>query len=117
MAPQAGAVTPVGQVTVHVTVWSVVPFTKALDVWVVLVITLAVVGETATVMVFVALLPPHPTTPNTSATLSNNKYFNRIMPVLPRPLDLRSVIGDLLLAPGPLSRLTFCSWLVVHPRA
>src|SRR6202171_6298076 len=85
MVPQAGAVTPVGQVTVHVAVWSLDPETKALNGWVVLVITLAVVGEIAMVMdVAVVPPPPQPKAPNPSARVKIKQNFHGLMPVLPQ---------------------------------
>src|ERR1700676_925150 len=85
MVPQAGAVTPVGQVTVHVAVWSLDPETKALNGWVVLVITLAVVGEIAMVMVVAAVPPPpQPRAPNPSARVKIKQNFHGLMPVLPQ---------------------------------
>src|ERR1700694_1632547 len=91
MVPQAGAVTPVGQVTVHVAVWSLDPETKALNGWVVLVITLAVVGEIAMVMVVAAVPPPpQPRAPNPSARVKIKQNFHGLMPVLPQKLVNRS---------------------------
>src|ERR1700680_1320844 len=84
MVPQAGAVTPVGQVTVHVSVWSVDPLTKAVKGWVVLVITLAAVGEIVMVTVVAALPPPQPRAPNPSPRVNIEQSFHRLMPVLPQ---------------------------------
>jgi hypothetical protein len=92
MVPQAGAVTPVGQVTLHVTAVSVVPVTNGVNVWVVLVITLAVVGEIVKEIVDVAP-PPQPSTPTPSARANIEQNFHRLMPVLPRTPNIRSIIG------------------------
>src|SRR4029077_15921773 len=100
MVPQAGAVTPVGQVTVHVAAWSLDPVTKALNVWVVLVITLATVGEIAMLMVDAALPPPQPSAPSPSTRINIVKNFHRLMPVLPRTLNVRSTFGPLFVFPS-----------------
>ena len=93
MVPQAGAVTPVGQVTVHVAVWSLDPVTKALNVWVVLVITLVTEGEIVKEIVDEAPPLPQPKTPDPSARIKIEQNFHRLMPVLPRTLNIRSAIG------------------------
>src|ERR1700682_2147156 len=101
MVPQAGAVTPVGQVTVHVAVWSLDPETKALNGWVVLVITLAVVGEIAMVMdVAVVPPPPQPKAPNPSARVKIKQNFHGLMPVLPQ--KTRQSIEQQTLPSGPV---------------
>jgi len=93
MVPQAGAVTPVGQVTVHVTAVSVVPVTNGVNTWGVLVITLAVGGEIVKEIVDEAAPPPQPSTLNPSARIKIEKNFHRLMPILPRTLNIRSAIG------------------------
>src|SRR6202022_3366816 len=91
MVPQAGAVTPVGQVTVHVAAWSLDPVTKALNACVVLVITLAVVGEIAMVMDVAGVPPPpQPRAPSPSARIKIKQNFHGLMPVLPQKLVNRS---------------------------
>src|ERR1700730_12480492 len=101
MVPQAGAVTPVGQVTVHVAAWSLDPVTKALNGWVVLVITLAIVGEIAMEMVDAALPPPpQPSAPNPRARVNIVKSFRRLMPVLPRTLNMRATFGPRFVSPS-----------------
>src|SRR5258708_40025392 len=99
MVPQAGAVTPVGQVTAHVAAWSLDPVTKTLNGWVVLVITRAVEGEIAMEMaVDAALPPPQPRAPSPRAKVKIEQSFHRLMPVLPRKLNIRSTIDPRLVS-------------------
>src|SRR6266853_3264923 len=98
MVPQAGAVTPVGQVTVQVATWSVEPVTKSLNVCVVFVITLAVEGETAMVMVVAVLPPPQPKAPHPSARVKIEQNFHHLMRVLPGTPNIRSPIGPRIVA-------------------
>jgi hypothetical protein len=102
MVPQAGAVTPVGQVTVHVTTVSVDPVTKEANSWVVLVITLTDVGEIAKVTVDegVPPPPPQPSAPSASARTIVEQSFHRLIPVLPRKLDVRSSSTGFSLCPS-----------------
>src|ERR1700730_7024141 len=102
MVPQAGAVTPVGQVTVQVAVWSLDPVTKALNVWVVLVITLATVGEIAMLMEDAAVPPPQPRAPNPSTRVNIVKNFHRLMPVLPRTPNIRATFGPRFVSPSKI---------------
>src|SRR5690242_19023296 len=112
MVPQAGAVTPVGQVTLQVAFWLLDPLTKGVNVWVVPVTTLAVVGEIDMVMVD-AVPPPHPTAPSSSATIIIQQYFHRLMPVLQRPSNIRSATEPCRdFAPEILSR---CKVSAPHP--
>src|SRR6266478_1661640 len=104
MVPQAGAVTPVGQVTAQVAVWSLDPVTKTLNAWVVFVITLAVAGEIAMAMDVAVLLLPQPTAPSPSARVKIEQSFHRLMPVLPRKLDIRSTIGPRLVSVSKSAR-------------
>src|SRR5260370_33536090 len=99
MAPQAGAVTRVGQVTAHVAAWSLDRVTKTLNGWVVWVITLPVEGEIAMEMaVDAALPPPQPRAPSPSARVKIEQSFHRLMPVLPRKLNIRSTIDPRLVS-------------------
>jgi len=60
---------------------------------VVLVITLADVGEIVKEIVDEAPPPPQPKTPDPSARIKSEQNFHRLMPVLPRKLNIRSAIG------------------------
>jgi|SRR5882672_5721726 len=108
MVPQAGAVTPVGQVTVHVTAVSVVPVTNGVNVWVVLVITLAVVGEIVKEIVDEAPPLPQPKTPDPSARIKIEQNFHRLMPVLPRKLNIQSAIGPRFVSASKITAIHRC---------
>ena len=81
MVPQAGAVTPVAQVNVHVTVVLVLPVTLEENCWVVFVITLAVVVVIVSMTPEVVLLP-QPATPSAIASVMIELNFQRFIPVL-----------------------------------
>jgi hypothetical protein len=82
MVPQAGAVTPVGQVMVQVTVVLLFPVIRPENCCVRFVITLAVVGVIVIVTV-VLELDPQPIVPSTIARVSPiEQSFHQLIPVL-----------------------------------
>jgi len=83
MVPQAGAVTPVGQVTVQVTAMFVFPVTTAANCWVVFVITLAVGVVIAMVTLAALLLLLQPATPSAIARVHIKLDFHHLITVLP----------------------------------
>src|SRR5450631_215353 len=84
MVPQAGAVTPVGQVTVQVTVVLLFPVTRLENCRVRFVITLACTGEIVSETVELAELPPQPSAPSAIARVSPIELiFHHLIPVLP----------------------------------
>src|SRR5580700_9291851 len=88
MLPQVFAVTPEAQVRVQVIAVLLEPLTRPLKSCVLLVITLAVVGETVMVTPE-ELLPPQPRAPKAAARVSIVENFHHLIPVLPRLLDIR----------------------------
>jgi hypothetical protein len=88
MVPQVLAVTPVAQAKAQVIVVSLEPVTKPLKSWVLLVITLAAVGEIAMVTVE-GLLLPQPNAPSAAARVSTVENFHHLIPFLPRFLNMR----------------------------
>jgi hypothetical protein len=84
MVPQAGAVTPVGQVTVQVTVVLLFPVTWLENCWVRFVITLAVKGEIASATPVEEFPPLQPMAPSSTARVSPIELsFHHLIPVLP----------------------------------
>jgi hypothetical protein len=82
------AATPVAQVKLQEIVVSLFPVTAPLKSCVLLVITLAVVGEIVMATVEEALLP-HPSAPSAPARVSNKENFHHLMPFLPIFLNIR----------------------------
>jgi hypothetical protein len=88
MLPQALAATPVTQVSFQVTPVLLDPDTCALNCCVLLVITLAEVGEIVMVTLE-ELLPPQPNAPSVAARVSIVESFHRFIPVLQKFRDIR----------------------------
>jgi hypothetical protein len=89
MEPHVLAVTPVAQVRVQVIAVLLEPVTEPLKGWVLLVITLAMVGEIV-MATPEELLPPHPHAASAAARVSIVENFHRLIPVLPKFLNIRS---------------------------
>src|ERR1700722_15654439 len=88
MEPQVFAVTPEAHVRLQVIAVLLLPVTKPLKSWVRLVITLAAVGEIEMATVEELLLP-QPNAPSAAERVSIAKNFHRLIPILPRPLNIR----------------------------
>ena len=88
MEPHEFAATPVAQVKVQVIAVLLEPDTRPLKSCVLLVITLARVGEIAMVTPEDLLLP-HPIAPSAAARVSIVENFHHLIPVLPRFLSIR----------------------------
>src|SRR5579862_2684331 len=88
MLPQLFAATPVAQARDQVIAVLLEPVTRPLNSCVLLVITLAVVGEIV-METPEELLPPQPRAPSTAARVSTVENFHQLIPVLPRLLNLR----------------------------
>src|SRR5690242_20622473 len=92
MVPQLVTVAPVtvAQVTFQVTVVFVLPVTKEEIGKVVFVMTLAFCGEITRETVDVVLLLPQPRAPSASMRINIEQNFHRLIPVLPKVLNIRS---------------------------
>jgi hypothetical protein len=88
MLPQVFTVTPEAQASVQVIAVLLEPLTRPLKSCVLLVITLAVVGEIE-IVTPEELLPPQPRAPSAAARVSIVDNFHQLIPVLPKFLNLR----------------------------
>ena len=77
------------QVTVQVTVVVELPVTREANCWVVLVMTLAAVGEIVRTTVDAVLLP-QPAAQSASTRINSEQNFHRLIPILPKVLDIGS---------------------------
>lgn len=83
------AATPVAQVTVQVIAVLLEPVTEPVNCWDLLVITLAMTGETVMATPEVLLPRPQPNAPIAAESVSIVENFHRLIPVLPKFLNFR----------------------------